>query len=205
MPDDQSLQSLLEQAVAGDSDALTAVLFMNRDRLDRLMSFQIPVSLRRRLDSEDLVQEACCRVTRHIGGFNPEDHQYFFAWLATIAQNVLRDAMRRHLGPAGSGGNIAFANGGDSSAMLLSEMVGDEQGSPSSQVAAGEGIDHVRAAIGMLPEKYREVLSLIYVKNMSAVAVSEQLNLKESAVYMRVARGKEMLRAQLGSQSNFFS
>ena len=45
MPDDQSLQSLLEQAVAGDSDALTAVLFMNRDRLERLMSFQIPVSL----------------------------------------------------------------------------------------------------------------------------------------------------------------
>jgi DNA-directed RNA polymerase specialized sigma24 family protein len=40
---------------------------------------------------------------------------------------------------------------------------------------------------------------------MSAVAVAEQLNLKESAVYMRVARGKEMLRDQLGSQSNFFS
>jgi RNA polymerase sigma factor (sigma-70 family) len=72
-------------------------------------------------------------------------------------------------------------------------------------VAAEEGINHVRDAIEMLPEKYREVLSLIYVKNMSAVAVAEQLNLKESAVYMRVARGKEMLRDQLGSQSNFFS
>jgi len=56
-----------------------------------------------------------------------------------------------------------------------------------------------------LPEKYREVLSLICVKNMSAVAVSEQLGLTESAVYMRVARGKDMLRERLGSQSKFFS
>ena len=89
--------------------------------------------------------------------------------------------------------------------MLLSEIVGDRQGSPSSQVAAEERIDRVRAEIGILPEKYREVLSLIYVKNMSAVAVSEQLGLTESAVYMRVARGKDMLRERLGSQSKFFS
>jgi RNA polymerase sigma-70 factor (ECF subfamily) len=205
MSDDGSQKSLIEKAVDGDSDALTAVLFMNRDRLERLMSFQIPVSLRRRLDAEDLVQESCYRASRHIQGFKPDDHKYFFAWLATIAQNVLKDAMRRHLGPGGSGGKIQFAQGGDSSAMLLSEIVGDRQDSPSSQVAAEERIDRVRAAIGMLPEKYREVLSLIYVKNMSAVAVSEQLDLKESAVYMRVARGKEMLRDRLGSQSNFFS
>jgi|TARA_B110000495_G_C22932902_1_gene545452 RNA polymerase sigma-70 factor (ECF subfamily) len=205
MPDDGSLNSLIEQAVGGDSDALTAVLFMNRDRLERLMSFQIPGPLRRRLDADDLVQEACYRASRHIQSFNPDDHKLFFAWLATIAQNVLKDAMRRHLGPKGSGGNLQFAQGGDSSAMLLSELVVDRQDSPSSQVAAEEGINHVRDAIEMLPEKYREVLSLIYVKNMSAVAVAEQLNLKESAVYMRVARGKEMLRDQLGSQSNFFS
>ena len=205
MPDDGSLKSLVEQAVVGDSDALTAVLFLNRDRLERLMSFQIPVSLRRRLDAEDLVQEACFRASRHIRGFNPDDFELFFAWLATIAQNVLKDAMRRHLGPGGSGGGKVQHGGGDSSAMLLSEIVGDLQGSPSSQVAAEERIDRVRAEIGILPEKYREVLSLIYVKNMSAVAVSEQLGLTESAVYMRVARGKDMLRERLGSQSNFFS
>jgi len=156
------------------------------------------------LDAEDLVQEACFRASRHIRGFNPDDYQLLFAWLATIAQNVLKDAMRRHLGPGGSAGKVQHG-GGDSSAMLLSEIVGDRQGSPSSQVAGEERIDRVRAEIGTLPEKYREVLSLIYVKNMSAVAVSEQLGLTESAVYMRVARGKDMLRERLGSQSKFFS
>ncbi|MAR12254.1 MAG: hypothetical protein CL681_20070 [Blastopirellula sp.] len=204
MPEHELLKSQLELAVHGDLDALVAVLFLHRDRLERLVLRQIPVSLRRRLDAEDIIQEACIRAANHISGFNPEDEKHFFAWLATIAQNLLRDALRRHLGPGGSGGKLQFAQAGESSVMLFDELVGDPQASPSAQIAADEGIERVRAAIETLPEKYREVLSLVYVKNMSAVAVAEQLQLKESAVYMRVARGKEMLRDRLGSPSNFF-
>ena len=197
------LKEQLERASNGDKEALVALLFMHRDRLERLIVTHIPTSLKRHLDAEDVVQEACIRAADHIEGFNPNDGKYFFAWLATIAQNLLRDALRRHLGAGGSGGKLQYAQAGESSAMLFEEMVGDGQPSPSSHMAALEGIERVRTAIDTLPEKYREVLSLIYVKNMSAVAVAQQLQLKESAVYTRVARGKKLLRDQLGSPSKF--
>ena len=202
MTDQEVMNEQLRKAVKGETDALVALLFVHRDRLERLILRQIPVSLRRHVDAEDLVQDACIRAADHISGFNPEDGKHFFAWLATIAQNLLRDALRRHFGAAGSGGKIQFAQGGNSSAMLFDELVGDEQRSPGSQLAALEGIERLRLAIDNLPEKYREVLSLIYVKEMSAVAVAKTLELTESAVYTRVARGKKMLRDQLGSFSN---
>ena len=81
----------------------------------------------------------------------------------------------------------------------------DGGGSPSVRVAAAQTVQTIRNAVEQLPEKYREVMQLIYVQDLTAVAAARQLGLGENAVYMRVARAKGMLREQLGDSSEFFT
>lgn len=205
MIDEDALQTLVSNAVQGDREALAQLLYVYRDRLAGLIDGQIPASLRRRLDAEDIVQEACFRAARHAASFRADDYRLFFSWLVTIAENALRDEIRRHRGPTGSGGKLIAGQQGASSMFLLSEVAADDGSSPSSHVAADQAVELIREAVEQLPEKYCEVMRLIYVQDMTAVATAQRLDLKENAVYMRVARAKEMLRERLGGSSNFFS
>ena len=63
--------------------------------------------------------------------------------------------------------------------------------------------DYLVSLIRALPESYRRILELKCVEEESNQEIARRMDLKESAVSMRVLRGRKMLREQLEKEGYF--
>ena len=57
-------------------------------------------------------------------------------------------------------------------------------------------------AVLSLPRRYREVIYLFYYEDYSAVKIAEVLNKNANTIYTRLARGRSMLKAELGDEGD---
>src|SRR5262245_42413767 len=85
---------LLARATKGDEDALGTLLVRNHDRLIEDIRPKIPSRLAGTISAEDILQETFVVAFRRIGTLELMPGVTFFHWLAGIAENVLRDAVR---------------------------------------------------------------------------------------------------------------
>lgn len=129
-------------------------------------------------DAEDAVQDVFLIYYRKQPTFADEDHER--AWFIRVAVNRCRDMLRRNKIRAG---------------VPLSEV---EETLAAAGVESEES--EVLTAIYGLPEKYRIVLILHYLEEYPVKQVAELCKLTQSAVKMRLARGREMLKASLGKE-----
>lgn len=132
--------------------------------------------------AQDVVQETFIRAWRKMndlrGGERSEK-----AWLCRIAVNLCRDYQR-----------TKWLRMVDKKA---------EMDEPSLWCSpADEGSCDIMEAIGQLKPKYREVIVLHYLQNLSAEELGEIVGLSASAVYRRLAKAKEMLRELLKGWEN---
>ena len=54
-----------------------------------------------------------------------------------------------------------------------------------------------------LPEKYRTVLGLYYYEELSTKEIAALLNIRQTAVTTRLARGRELLKQRLTEVTNY--
>ena len=132
--------------------------------------------------AQDVVQETFIRAWRKMndlrGGERSEK-----AWLCRIAVNLCRDYQR-----------TKWLRMVDKKA---------EMDEPSLWCSpADEGSCDIMEAIGQLKPKYREVIVLHYLQNLSAEELGEIVGLSASAVYRRLAKAKGMLRELLKGWEN---
>jgi len=69
--------------------------------------------------------------------------------------------------------------------------------SPDEKVAKMELQEIIQMEILKLPEKYRSVILLKYIEELSLKEISEVLDLPIGTVKTRIHRGREALRKQL--------
>lgn len=128
-----------------------------------------------REDAEDAVQDVFLKYYRKQPTFADPDHEK--AWFIRVAVNHCKDLLRRR--------KIREA-------IPLSEV--EEQ-------LAAEGMDtgesEVLTALYALPEKYRVVMILHYLEEYPVKQVAKICGLTQSAVKMRLARGREQLKQSL--------
>ena len=129
-------------------------------------------------DAEDAVQDVFLIYFRKQPTFADEDHEK--AWFIRVAVNRCRYMLRRRKVRAG---------------IPLSEV---------EDTLADAGIDHEESAVltGIygLPEKYRVVMILHYLEEYPVKDVAKLLKITPSAVKMRLARGRDQLKASLGEE-----
>lgn len=132
--------------------------------------------------AQDVVQETFLRAWRKMddlrGGKMSEK-----AWLCRIAINRCRDHQRTRW-------------------MRMVDKQADPQPpqhwcSPPDETAAD-----VMEALGKLKPKYREVLTLHYLENMSAEEIGQSVGLSASAVYRRLKKSKNQLKHLLEGWEN---
>ena len=58
----------------------------------------------------------------------------------------------------------------------------------------------VLQAVLSLPPKYKDAVYLFYYEGYSAVEIAQILHKKENTIYTWLARGRELLRQQLGGE-----
>lgn len=143
----------------------------------------------REVDVEDLLQVVAVAVVRKIGELR--DPAAVKPWLRTVAINAARASgrdvtrSRRHLKLVRdrSAANAASPRSSDDSA------------------ARREEADRLMALARTLPEGYREPLLMRCVRGMSYKQIGAVLDLPETTIETRIARGRRMLRELANASS----
>ncbi len=197
---------LIERAVTGNRDAMTALLWNHYDRLSSHIGAQVPNDLKGRVDVEDILQDTFTTAWQKIDTLRQRDPDSFYYWIKTIAQHKLLDTLRagRRVKRGGDALTMPMSNDSSSSLAPLLDMIADDEGTPSSVVAGHEAEAELRLALTELSENYRTVLSLRYLEGLPVSAVATRMRCTEGAIHMLANRAIKKLRQTMGSASNYF-
>ena len=145
------------------------------------MLFRLACSiLLNRADAEDAVQDMFIKIIGKVPEFNQERQER--AWLTRVLVNQCRDSLKRR--------KLRVYTPLDE----LLETTGKEPSVPGPEEAEGSGVLQAVLALG---EKYREPILLYYFEGFSVEETAGMLGIGQSALKMRLARGREMLRKRM--------
>lgn len=128
------------------------------------------VYLGNRADAEDVTQEAFIRLLHRPPAFSDGEHEK--RWLLRVTVNLCRDQLK---------------------GFWHKRAVELEPGLPDRDTES-QGLAE---AIVALPEQYKGPIHLHYCEGYSVAEISEIMKLGQSAVKMRLKRGRELLRREM--------
>jgi RNA polymerase sigma-70 factor (ECF subfamily) len=174
-----SADALLARIATGDEDAFARLC-------DLFTGPVLGEALRHLTDraaAEDVTQEVFLRIWRNAHRFDAQRGRAE-AWIATIARNAARDALRRR---------------GAAPVDELGDAV-DPAADPVSEVADASQALQLQAAVAALAPGSREVIELAYWQGLSQVEIAERLGIPLGTVKTRTRRGLALLAESLEGQ-----
>ena len=163
-----NIQTIVEQAKTADADAFGKLYDIFLDTIYRFVSFRVST----REDTEDLTEQIFLHAFTHIRGYE-ERGIPFEAWLYRIARNKIIDHYRtKHI-------TIPIHD---------REDLVDERKSPEEITEQSMDFELVRSKMRLLPETYREIISLKYIEDKENTEISEILG--KPVDQIRVLQGR---------------
>ena len=135
--------------------------------------------IRNEQDARDATQDTFYKVLRKIDRYN--DAYRFETWLFSIARNTCIDVHRRRKRRSESQERDVAAHGP----------------SPFDIAQKRHDADRVHAALGTLPEIYREIITLYHLEGMLYREISEITGLPMGTVMNRLFRARRKLKEAL--------
>lgn len=207
MQDFDSNEKLLSLAIGGDERALKALLLRIDPVLCGWLARRITPPFCHLLHPEEILQEAYVEVFRGIAKFQPRSADAFGRWVATLAANRLRNAIR-HLRATKRGGEFEKVNNFatvEESTIAFFNLLASPEKTPSRIMAASEAIDAVEDGLIGLPERHRIAIRVMYLEGKSAKEAAARIGCTERAVHGLCRRGLRLLesymQAKFGSMS----
>jgi RNA polymerase sigma factor (sigma-70 family) len=145
-----------------------------------------------RADAEDVVQDACLRAFRAIGGFSGGNAR---AWFLTIIRHTAYTWLAKNR-PA------AVVVVDDLEAVERSQANPGEaaQETPETALIAKADAARLSAAIAALPTPFRETVVLRDLQGLDYREIAEVTGVPIGTVMSRLARGRSRLIAHIGSE-----
>jgi RNA polymerase sigma factor (sigma-70 family) len=145
-----------------------------------------------RADAEDVVQEACLRAFRGIGGFAGGNGR---AWVLTIVRNAAYDWLRRNRSPA-----IVHVDDLEAvERMRRAENAAPAGDDPEAALIARADETKLEAAIASLPAVFRDTLVLRDVQGLDYREIAAITGVPIGTVMSRLARARGRVIAMLGA------
>ncbi|MGH9971756.1 MAG: RNA polymerase sigma factor [Pyrinomonadaceae bacterium] len=174
---------LLRLMQAGDEEALAALY---RQRHGAIFRFALQMCGSRAL-AEDITQEVFMVLIRDGNSFDP-DRGSLNAFLLGVARNhVLRRLQRERF-------YVSMEGSDDEVAANQAPLA---TAGPLENLSRTEEIESVRKAVLALPERYREVVVLCDLQELSYVEAAEVLGCAVGTVRSRLHRGRALLILKL--------
>ncbi|WP_256761610.1 RNA polymerase sigma factor SigW [Cohnella sp. WQ 127256] len=177
---------LARLALKGDQRAFAEIVDMYKDKLYHL-AYRMTGN---RQEAEDVVQETFLRVYKNLDRY--DENQKFSTWIYRIATNLCIDRLRKRKAVYSLDAESSEHEGLDGYAMLPSD-----DRTPESELLLSETQKLIRGAIATLPVKYKSVMILRYLQDMSLQEISDVLGMPVTTVKTRVHRGREFMRKKL--------
>jgi RNA polymerase sigma-70 factor (ECF subfamily) len=171
--------ALIKLALAGQTECFTVLTDRHLPTVRRRIAAMVPNTT----DADDVLQEALLKVWRYLSTFRAQSS--FCTWMTRVAINeALQSYRREQRRPVcqALGDFDTFASANES---------------PLQSLARAEATQAVRQAIVELPAKYREVLVLRELEQLSERETAQSLQSSIPAVKTRLFRARLMLRTAL--------
>jgi RNA polymerase sigma-70 factor (ECF subfamily) len=173
----------------GDRRAFAELVELYKDKIYHL-GYRM---LNQKQEAEDVVQETFLRVYTNLEKY--DENQKFSTWIYRIATNLCIDRLRKRKPSYSIDAEMTDGEGTDWHAMLASNDAG-----PDEELILSETQQNIREAIQTLPDKYKTVVILRYLHDMSLQEISDVLEMPVTTVKTRVHRGREFLRKKLDAE-----
>jgi RNA polymerase sigma-70 factor (ECF subfamily) len=183
---------LLHRARAGDSQAAGVLLEKYRPYLKVIAHRLLDQHVAARLDASDLVQQTCMSVLTRLPQFAGVDEAAFIAWLRTIHEHNIQDAIRDHVHAQKRAASREVAIDAELVAEDLASQL--RASSPSQRLMHGESAARLAAALLELPDDQREAVRLRYLEGRSLAEIAQRLSRSVVAAAGLVKRGLIQLR-----------
>jgi len=138
-------------------------------------------------EAEDISQEAFLRAYQSLARFNPS--YKFSTWLYQITLNIIRDRFKKK-----ELNYVSLDTPIETDDSEFYPQPADSTNNPEQIMTQKEDVRAVQQAIHSLPLKYREVLVLRHLQDLSYIEISNILKLPAGTVKVRLYRAREQLR-----------
>ena len=136
-------------------------------------------------DAEDLVQDTLLRAYRSVHRF---DGRYPRAWLLTIMRNAQMNRVRRK--------RPELMRDPDMTMRRVADSSDDGQG-VENQVMHNEFDASIETALNALPEKFRAIVQLVDIDDLSYQEAADVLDIPVGTVMSRLHRARKRVRTDL--------
>ncbi len=198
-----SNDELVSRAVAGDEAALTGLLETHGLEVRIALERSYHRRLKGEVDLDDVMQVTYLEAFLRIRDFVPVGPQAFRSWLKRIAENNIRDAIRKTNG-VGHPRRVGISASDVTSGCGGVDPVACT-GSPSRSAGRDDASRLLEDALQQLPDDYERVIRLYDLKGLSGPEVARVMGRSHGAVKMLAARARDRLGELLGSGSKYFS
>jgi RNA polymerase sigma-70 factor, ECF subfamily len=176
----------IKQVKKGDQDAFAEIVEYYKDKVYQLCYRMLGNAH----EAEDSTQEAFIRAYVNIHSY--DSTKKFSTWLYRIATNLCIDRIRKKKPDYYLDAEISGTDGLD-----MYSQIPAKQELPEDELEKLELQEQIQQEILKLPEKYRSVIVLKYVDELSLKEISDILDLPVGTVKTRIHRGREALRNKL--------
>jgi len=190
------IETLLQQARQGDSEALGQLLQQHRPYLRLLALRMLDARVGARVDASDVVQQTCLSVHRKIGDFEGNQAQ-FLAWLRQIHERNIQNAGRDHVQLQKR--SVQREQRIQQSGYGLGQFAPAQVSSPSQRLMLDEDAVRLAAAIDQLTEQQATAIRLKFLEGCPVSEVAHRMDRSVDAVGALIRRGLVQLKKCLGA------
>ena len=176
--------SLVDAAKRREPGAVEQLLVRNLPGLEAFVRLRMGPVLRGLMTAPDLVQSVCREVLEDLGDFEFRGEAPFRHWLFVRAENKLREKHRFHHADKRDVGKQQAMPEATTAFSAYQTLC-----TPSRDAEARETMRRVEAAFDLLPEDYREAITLHKLCGLSHAEIAERMQRSEGAVRNLVYRG----------------
>ncbi|CAM5779085.1 RNA polymerase sigma factor SigW [Brevibacillus borstelensis] len=177
---------LTQRAKRGDREAFAELIEIYKDKIFQLAYRMVG----NRQDAEDIAQETFLRVYANLHTY---DESYKFStWIYRIATNLCIDRGRKKRPDFSLDEEVEPGQGMD----WYSRLSSNEK-NPADLLVTQELQETVQDALSHLAPKYRSIMILRYIEDLSLQEISDIVKLPVTTIKTRIHRGREALRSKL--------
>lgn len=182
----------VKQAIKGDQDAYKKLM----DKYQKPLYFHVLKMVRNHEQVEDLVQEAFMKAFKNLNSYNT--NYAFSTWLYRITTNHTIDYLRKKKLKTTSINEPIKTKEGEMEIQISDEAETDRE------IIRKERKKIIHTAINNLPKKYRRVIEMRHLQELSYQEIAEQLDLPLGTVKAHIFRAREMLYKELKDKREKF-
>lgn len=181
---------LLRQAREGSPAALGELFELCGEKLLALVRLRLGPSLRRELESRDVLQETLLKAFERLEQFAGHGRDELMGWLAVIAWNEIRDRAEHYRRLRRDAQlRVSWESGFDPVARQLHGEV--------SRIALADDLRRIEAALERLDPDHREVIVLRRYEELGFRDVGQRLDRSEDAARKLYARAVAALTVEV--------